>query len=219
MATGHVFISHIRDDSDKVKRLERALVAVGLEVWRDTAELWPGDSWRMKIRQAIADDALVVIACFSHKSLARSVSYQNEELALAIDQMRLRQPGARWLIPVRFDNCQVPDLEIGGGTTLRSLQWADLFGSSYARDTARLVRVVQQQILGPELRTTSRPPVADRRSRGRTSTLNTSPWGSVWTNTRDMLRGHREIVRRSVQILIAGLAATSGSLAFIYPDY
>ena len=34
-------------------------------MWRDTADLWPGEDWRAKIRQAIICNALVFIACFS----------------------------------------------------------------------------------------------------------------------------------------------------------
>jgi hypothetical protein len=39
----------------------------------------------------------------------------HEELLLAIDQLRLRRPDDPWLIPVRFDNCNVPELELGAG--------------------------------------------------------------------------------------------------------
>ena len=48
------------------------LEAAGIPVWRDTADLWPGEDWRMNIRRAITDNALVFIACFSLVSLARS---------------------------------------------------------------------------------------------------------------------------------------------------
>jgi len=80
------------------------------------------------IRRAITDDALVFIACFSHKSLARNKSYQNEELTVAIEQLRSRRPDVPWLIPVRFDDCEIPDYDIGPGRTLRSIHRADLFG-------------------------------------------------------------------------------------------
>lgn len=61
-------------------------------MWRDTSSLWPGEDWRAKIREAISRDALVFIACFSSRSVARQVSYQNEELLLAIEQLRRRRP-------------------------------------------------------------------------------------------------------------------------------
>jgi hypothetical protein len=143
----HAFISYVREDSGLVDRLQHRLENAGVRVWRDTADLWPGEDWRAKIRQAIRDDALVFIACFSSESLAREKSYQNEELALAIEELRLRRPGDTWLIPVRFSDCDIPDLDIGIGRTLRSIQNADLFGDHEEEGATRLVLSVLR-ILG-----------------------------------------------------------------------
>jgi TIR domain len=139
---GHAFISYVREDSHNVDKLQRALEAAGVSVWRDTADLWPGEDWRAKIRRAITDDALVFIACFSTRSAARVKSYQNEELVLAIEQLRLRRPDIPWLIPVRFDDCDVPDFDLGGGRTLASIQRADFFADSRDVGIARLVAAV-----------------------------------------------------------------------------
>jgi hypothetical protein len=139
---GHVFISYVREDSRRVDQLQEMLEAAGVRVWRDTADLWPGEDWRAKIRHAITDNAFVFIACFSYKSLARKISYQNEELTLAIEQLRLRRPGEPWLIPVRFDDCDIPDIEIGGGRTLTWLQRVDLFGDCSDEGAERLAATV-----------------------------------------------------------------------------
>jgi TIR domain len=143
-ATGyrHVFISYVREDSAAVDQLQEALEAAGIRVWRDTADLWPGEDWRAMIRSAITDDALVFIACFSHKSLARRRSYQNEELALAIDQMRQRRPDEPWLVPVRFDDCEIPDLNLGGGRSLSAIHRADVFPGSFDKGAQRLTTAV-----------------------------------------------------------------------------
>ena len=141
---GHAFISYVREDAERVDKLQRVLNRAGIPVWRDTADLWPGQDWRTEIRRAITDNALVFIACFSHNSISRDVSYQNTELALAIDQLRLRRPDVPWLIPVRFDDCNIPDLEISGSRTLTSIQRADLFGDSYVSAEERLVEAVKQ---------------------------------------------------------------------------
>lgn len=141
---GHAFISYVREDSGRVDELQRSLEAAGVPVWRDTAALWPGQDWRRMIRRAITDDALVFIACFSSQSVARERSYQNEELALAITQLRLRQPDDPWLIPVRFDDCLVPDFDIGADRTLASIQRADLFGDRYEEQMKRLVMFVRR---------------------------------------------------------------------------
>jgi TIR domain len=144
MPVGHAFISYVREDSSHVDQLQRALEAAGIPVWRDTASLWPGEDWRVNIRRAITNDALAFIACFSRQSWSRDKSFQNEELIVAIDQLRLRRPDVPWLIPVRFDDCAIPDRDLGGGRTLASIQTADLFGEHIADGTARLVTAVLQ---------------------------------------------------------------------------
>lgn len=148
-SAGHVFISYVRENKRAVDLLQRALEAEGVRVWRDTADLWPGEDWRQKIRTAIVDDTLVFIACFSSESNARAVTYQNEELAVAIEQLRLRRPDTPWLIPVRFDDCEIPDLPIGGGRTLTWLQRADLYGPSLRQNTDRLVAMVLRILSRP----------------------------------------------------------------------
>jgi hypothetical protein len=145
---GHAFISYVREDSAHADRLQQVLEAAGVRVWRDTVDLWPGDDWRQRIRHAITDNALIFIACFSHNSISRKVTFQNEELSLAVEQLRLRPPGEPWLIPVRFDDCDIPDITIGNGRTLTSIQRADLFGDRADEGTVQLVRAVLR-ILSP----------------------------------------------------------------------
>jgi serine/threonine protein kinase len=144
---GHAFISYVREDSCQVDEMQRMLEEAGIPVWRDTADLWPGEDWRIKIRRAITDNALVFIACFSKSSLSRGKSYQNEELTLAIEQLRLRSPDDPWLIPVRLDECEIPDRDIGGGRTLNSIQRSDLFGDRSEEGNKRLVAAILR-ILG-----------------------------------------------------------------------
>lgn len=145
MATGdegHAFISYVREDADRVDRLQSILEAAGVPVWRDTADLWPGEDWRSRIRSAITKNALAFIACFSKDSERKSVSGQNEELTLAVEQLRRRRPDQPWLIPVRFDDVEIPDLDIGGGRTLNSIQRADLIGERWDEGAARVVASV-----------------------------------------------------------------------------
>jgi hypothetical protein len=140
---GHAFISYVREDERRVDRLQKLLEGSGIPVWRDTARVLPGEDWKKEIRQAIAADNLAFIACFSKNSETREKSHQRDELALAIDQLRLRSPDHPYLIPVRFDDCPIPDWEIGRGQTLRSLQWVDLFGKQKEANAERLLEGVQ----------------------------------------------------------------------------
>jgi hypothetical protein len=148
--SGHAFLSYVHEDAAVVDRLERILVASGVPVWRDTRDLWPGEDWREKIRKAIADDSLAFIACFSPASVAREKSYQNEELVLAVEQIRLRPPDSPWLIPVRLGDCQPPDYALGAGRRLSDLHWIDLFpGDTWDVNVIRLVQSVQRVLQVP----------------------------------------------------------------------
>ena len=140
--TGHAFISYVREDRERVDRLQEALVAAGIKVWRDTDNLRPGQDWKIEISQAISNGSLAFIACLSGNTARREKSYQNEELILAAEQMRLRRPDMTWLIPVRFDDCDIPRFDLGAGRTLSSLQSVDLFGDQWQHGTERLITTV-----------------------------------------------------------------------------
>ncbi|MGI5487967.1 toll/interleukin-1 receptor domain-containing protein [Microtetraspora malaysiensis] len=144
---GHAFISYVREDKERVDRLQDILESAGIRVWRDTDNLWPGQDWKIEVRNAITSGSLAFIACFSEHTQAREISYQNEELILAVDQARLRSPGKAWLIPVRFADCTQPEYDLGAGRTLGSLQRVDLFDNSWEVGAARLVAAVLK-ILG-----------------------------------------------------------------------
>jgi nucleoside phosphorylase len=139
---GHVFISHADDDAAAADRLRAALMRASVEVWDDSTDLLPGQDRRSAIRKAISDGAFVFLACFSSASLARTRSRHNEELMLAIDELRRRRFDQAWLIPVKLDDCEVPDIDIGGGRTLRSLVPIDLFGPRLPDQTQRLIKAV-----------------------------------------------------------------------------
>jgi serine/threonine protein kinase len=190
--SGHAFICYAREDSDDVDLLQQRLETAGIPIWRDTADLWPGEDWRANIRRAISDNALVFVACFSRQSVSRDRSYQNEELTLAIEQLRLRPPGIPWLIPVRLDDCDIPDREIGGGRTLASIQRADLFGNKSGEGVARLVGAIQRILehnsstAADELSRSTSPTTPPAKnppawsagtSSGATTTASTSDWG------------------------------------------
>jgi hypothetical protein len=141
-AAGHAFISYVREDAERVTDLVRALQAADVPVWTDKTKLTPGEDWQLTIRKAIQSNALAFLAVFSANSQARGRSYQHEELNLAVDQFRQHPPGRVWLIPVRLDDCELPDYPLGSGRTLDSLQRVDLFGDDAKDELIRLVAAV-----------------------------------------------------------------------------
>ncbi|WP_460798781.1 toll/interleukin-1 receptor domain-containing protein [Microbacterium sp. GXF0217] len=145
MASDHVFISYITEDSAQIDELQAALEAADFIVWRDKDKLWPGDDWQAEIRNAIRSGSFVFLACFSSNLAKRKKSYQFEELTLAAEEYRLRPPGASWLMTARLDECEIPEIDLGAGRTLgKSIHRADLFGSAKSAQIARLIVAVQR---------------------------------------------------------------------------
>jgi hypothetical protein len=64
MIAGHAFMSYVRENSAEADRLQQVLEAAGVRVWRDSADLGPGQDWREKIGHAILDDSLVFLCVF-----------------------------------------------------------------------------------------------------------------------------------------------------------
>ena len=136
----HVFVSHVHDDAIEVNRLVFHLRAAGIDVWLDRDSIKAGDRWRDAIRAAIQDGAFF-IACFSRSYSARSRTFMNEELTIAVEELRLRPRKRTWFLPVLLDDGEVPDLPIGFGETLLDIQ------TTHLRDTwedglRRLISVI-----------------------------------------------------------------------------
>lgn len=137
----HIFISYVRENEAVVERLSSELRAAGANVWLDRYSITPGQRWQDSIRQAIQSGAFF-LACFSEEYLAKQRSYMSEELVLAIDELRLRPTDRGWFIPVRLADCSIPDRPIGGGETLRAIQWVDLF-SDWSRGIGQIKAAVR----------------------------------------------------------------------------
>ncbi|MFE6255857.1 toll/interleukin-1 receptor domain-containing protein [Agromyces sp. NPDC057865] len=147
MAGDYVFLSYIREDKEYVDELQMALEAAGFTVWRDTKDLWPGENWELKIREAIREGSLVFLACFSSALADRKKSYQFAELSIAAEEYRIRPVDSSWLMTVRFDECEIPPIDLGAGRTLDgTIHRLDLFGPQKVAQVARLVAAVGRAI-------------------------------------------------------------------------
>lgn len=137
----HVFISYVRENSNLVDILYKELKRSGITVWLDRESVAPGEQWKSAIRKAIQNGAFF-IACFSKEYNTRSKSYMNEELHLAIEELRLRSPYTKWFIPVLLSESAVPDWDIGGGVTLRDLNYVPLY-ENWNHNVNRIIGVIK----------------------------------------------------------------------------
>jgi hypothetical protein len=103
-----LFLAHASEDKPAVRQLYRELKARGFAPWLDSEDLLPGQLWKVEIPKAIRD-AAVFLACLSSRSVAK-IGYVQNEFRLALSAFGQRPAGSIYLIPVRLDDCEVPDL-------------------------------------------------------------------------------------------------------------
>jgi hypothetical protein len=138
---GQAFVSYVHEDASTVDRLCRDLKAQGVATWRDRDKLAPGVRWKDAIRQAI-EQGSAFVACFSKAYEARPRTYMNEELNIAVEELRLRPRNRSWFYPVLLDGAQVPAIPIGPGETLRDLHSVSL-ASDWTTGVSRLARSIR----------------------------------------------------------------------------
>lgn len=136
----HAFISYVRDNAVDVDRLCADLIKAGVKVWLDRNDIHPGARWRDAIRDAIRSGDYF-IACFSAEYAARGKAYMNEELTLAIEELRQLPASRIWFIPVLLSECEVPARSIGAGETLLDINWIPLY-ADWMEGIRRILSIV-----------------------------------------------------------------------------
>jgi formylglycine-generating enzyme required for sulfatase activity len=121
-----IFLAHAREDKLRVRALYDDLKARGFDPWLDAVDLMPGQIWKSEIPKAIRQ-AEIFLACLSMRSVEKR-GYVHREFRLALSAFGERPPGSIYLIPVRLDDCEMPDLEIPDqGMSFQDIQWVDLW--------------------------------------------------------------------------------------------
>jgi hypothetical protein len=139
-----IFLAHASEDKAHVRQLHADLKARSLHPWLDEIDLLPGQIWRDEIPKAIRE-AAVFLACLSRRSVDK-VGFIQNEFRLALSALGERPPGSIYLIPVRLDDCVVPNLQIAsGGLNLQDIQWVDLWQEG---GLDRLVVSIKQALAG-----------------------------------------------------------------------
>jgi HEAT repeat protein len=122
----HVFISYVRQNRDVVDKLAKELTNRGVVVWLDRHNIDPGGRWRDAIKKAIQSGTFF-IACFSKEYNERDKTYMNEELTLAIDELRERPSDKTWFIPILINEARIPSRRISNAEDLSALQATMLY--------------------------------------------------------------------------------------------
>jgi hypothetical protein len=137
----HVFISYVKENRKIVYKLCKYLEKQDITIWLDKNDIAPGTFWKDSIRNAISNGDFYM-AFFSKEQNSRNRSYMNEELVLAIEELRRRNYNQVWFIPILLSG-EIPDLEIGAGKTLRDLQWIELNEKNWASSSESVLKVIK----------------------------------------------------------------------------
>jgi hypothetical protein len=111
-----VFLSHASQDKVLVRELCEKLKNDGFDPWLDEERLFPGMDWNLEIEQALrASD--VILLCFSSISVEKE-GYIQREYKRAMRYKEEKPEGAIYVIPVKLDDCKLPNF-------IQEVQWVD----------------------------------------------------------------------------------------------
>jgi len=124
------FLCHSSGDQAAARDLYQRLSADGADPWLDAEKLLPGQDWELEIRKAVKE-ADVIIVCLSEGAINKR-GFVQKEIKYALDVADEQPEGAIFLIPLRFEECDIPN-------RLRSKQWVAYFhADGYFRLTKAL---------------------------------------------------------------------------------
>ena len=140
-----VFLAHSSHDKKAVRDIYHLLNLDGFAPWLDEVSLVPGQDGNTKIKRAVQTSQAVAVF-LSRNSMDRD-GYVHKEIALALDYAERQREGSIFVIPIRLEDCTVPDRRT-------HLHWVELpetgfsLGQAYLRLQRSLtVRAMHEQHL------------------------------------------------------------------------
>lgn len=128
-----VFLCHAKSDKLAVRRLYDRLRDDRINPWLDDERLLPGQEWDSVIQNAVRTSD-VFLACLSKNSITKE-GYVQKEIKLALDVALEKPDGTIYIIPVRLEECSVPQ-------RLQRFQYVDYFENN---GYERLFRALKQR--------------------------------------------------------------------------
>ena len=129
-----IFLCHASEDKAPARHLYKLLRSDGYAPWLDEEDLLPGQEWEIEIPRAVRQ-ADVVLVCLSHRSNAKT-GYVQREIRIALDAAEEQPDGAIYIIPLRLEDCQVPE-------RLTKWQWVDTFADNGYERLCRSLNVLK----------------------------------------------------------------------------
>jgi hypothetical protein len=131
-----IFLCHANEDKPQVRQVYQRLKAEGFQPWLDEEDLLPGQLWNQEIRRALKNSDFILIF-FSQNSVLKR-GYVQREMKLALEVWEEMPEGQIHTIPVRLDDCTIPE-------QFQGFQRVDLFRAGGFERIIRAIRFQQSQ--------------------------------------------------------------------------
>jgi hypothetical protein len=137
-----VFICYSHKDYVQVYSLHQKLSSNGVDTWLDKNNLLPGQDWELEITKAVRG-ADIFVACLTREFVSKS-GFSQKEIRLALDVAEEQPEGTIFIIPLRLEECEVPD-------RLRRWHWCDLFEQTGYEQLKKSLKTRASQIAEKEV--------------------------------------------------------------------
>jgi len=148
-----VFISYAREDSEIALKIYDDFCSAGVSPWIDKKNILPGDTWRIKIKEAI-QSCSYFLAILSSNSVSKE-GYVQSELKMAMEVLEEKPPSRRYLIPVIVDNCKPQD------NRLNEIHQTDLSGKNYKRGFQKVLKSILPETINNTIQQPKKKLISD----------------------------------------------------------
>jgi hypothetical protein len=120
------FLCYAKENSTGVREFrERLKTEAWVDPWFDEEDILPGQMWEESVTEAVHNSHAVII--FLSSIAVRTEGFFHKELKLALDAAAEKPDGTIFIIPIRLDDCEVPE-------RLLPYQYVDYFGDEAHKD-------------------------------------------------------------------------------------
>lgn len=133
-----IFLAYSKEDEALVLDLYKKLQEKGYKPWMYEQNLVGGQDYEKERRKAISESDLF-IACLSSKNVQQSGQFQ-KDFKLGLVEHAEKPPGNIFFIPLKLDNCEIPDLQIEDfGLKLKALWPVDYWKPNGFKDLDKAI--------------------------------------------------------------------------------
>lgn len=147
MNSPKAFLSYVKENESIIRFLDQVLTDYGIDVVTNYRNIDGGSNWERTLKQLIEDSGHFV-ACFSKEFNMREKTVLYRELDYAIRCAEDYPFDRKWIIPVRINECTIPNIEIRSRERLTDLQRIDLFPTAkWHEGVEAIVHTIDEKLI------------------------------------------------------------------------